>query len=168
MSTPAKQYTLIEAIGACLALCQRCLAEVRALPRVPGPRGETGAAGEPGPQGPPGVRGERGLPGADARPWRHRRAYDAAQAYEQGDIIAHDGGSWLALYDDPGSLPGNGWTQLAVRGQRGKPGDRGERGPAGPEGRSIVDVFASDSGDALVVEFSDGMQRSIPFALVMR
>jgi collagen triple helix repeat protein len=194
MSDPvsAPQYTLVQAISACIALCQRCVAEVRALARVPGPMGEVGARGlqgergepgergapgepgpiglagrdgEPGPrgeQGPPGAAGERGLPGADARPWRHRRNHDPAQAYEQGDTVAHDGGSWVALYDDPGSLPGDGWAQLAMRGQRGKPGDRGERGPAGPEGRGIADVFVSETGDDLVVEFTDGKQRSIP------
>src|SRR5262245_28978531 len=155
----------MDAISACLAMCQRTLAEVRALARVPGPRGEPGATGEPGPEGPQGLtgadgaRGERGLPGVDAKPWRHRRSYEPARLYEQGDVVAHDGGSWLALQDDPGDLPGAGWAQLTVRGQRGKPGDRG---PPGPEGRGIADIFVDDSGDALVVEFTDGVQRSIP------
>lgn len=45
MSTPAKQLTLFEAMSACIAICQRCLAEVRALARMPGP---PGAKGEPG------------------------------------------------------------------------------------------------------------------------
>ena len=40
-----KPQTLADAIGVCLALCQRCLAEVRALARQPGP------AGPPGPRG---------------------------------------------------------------------------------------------------------------------
>jgi hypothetical protein len=59
-------------------------------------------------------------------------------------------------------LPGDGWAQLTTRGQRGKPGDRGERGPVGPEGRGVADVFVNESGEALVVEFSDSMLRSIP------
>lgn len=42
---PEEPITFAEAIGVCLAMCQRSLAEVRALARVPGPQG---------PQGPPG------------------------------------------------------------------------------------------------------------------
>jgi len=135
---------------------------------APGPAGEPGPAGPPGPQGAPGApgeRGERGEPGtagANARQWRHRRYYDAKQAYDEGDVVAHDGGSWLALQDAPGPLPGDGWAQLTTRGQRGKPGDRGERGPAGAEGRGVADVFVNESGEALVVEFSDSVQRAIP------
>lgn len=41
----ARQYTLIETLGICLAMAQRALAEVRALARIPGP---PGAKGEPG------------------------------------------------------------------------------------------------------------------------
>ena len=135
---------------------------------APGPAGEPGPPGPAGPQGPagaPGERGERGEPGtagANARQWRHRRYYDQKQAYAEGDVVAHDGGSWLALQDAPGPLPGDGWAQLTTRGQRGKPGDRGERGLAGPEGRGVADVFVNESGEALVVEFSDSVQRSIP------
>ena len=93
------------------------------------------------------------------RQWRHRRTYDPKQNYVDGDVVAHDGGSWVALTDDPGALPGDGWAQLTVRGQRGKPGDRG---PPGPEGRGIRDVFVNETGETLVVELSDGTQRSIP------
>jgi collagen triple helix repeat protein len=60
---PAPQYTLNEAIGVCLAMCQRALTEVRALARVPGPPGETGPEGKRGLQGERGERGERGEAG---------------------------------------------------------------------------------------------------------
>jgi hypothetical protein len=76
--------------------------------------------------------------------------------------VAHDGGSWLALHDEPGPLPGAGWAQLTMRGQRGKPGDKGERGPPGPEGRGISDFAVNEDGDALVIELSDNTLRSIP------
>jgi hypothetical protein len=162
---PAPRYTLVEAIGVCLALSQRALAEVRALTLIPGPPGERGLQGERGERGEPGlpgVPGEPGPPGTKARQWRHRRYYDPKQAYAESDVVAHDGGSWLALCDEPGPLPGDGWAQLTTRGQRGKPGDRGERGPIGPEGRGVADVFVDDTGEALVVEFSDSVQRAIP------
>ena len=60
---PAPQYTLNEAIGVCLALCHRALAEVRVLARMPGPPGAMGAEGKRGLQGDRGERGERGEPG---------------------------------------------------------------------------------------------------------
>src|SRR4029077_17065046 len=72
---------------------------VDGAPGPAGERGPVGLQGPPGPPGEPGAIGERGLPGADgraARPWRHRRYYDPKQAYAEGDVVAHDGGSWLA------------------------------------------------------------------------
>jgi Collagen triple helix repeat (20 copies) len=240
---PTPQYTVLDAVALCLAMCERALIEIRTLAREPGPAGltgpagerglqgepgeagspgEQGAQGEPGQQGPagepgpPGAKGEQGAqgeqgpigepgtpgaagapgaPGIDgakgepgepgqqgpagetgppgpqgppgpagqnARQWCHRRNYDVAQVYDDGDVVAHDGGSWLALHDEPGPLPGAGWAQLTVRGQRGKPGDKGERGPAGPPGRGIVDVAIAANGEELVFEFSDGVYRSIP------
>ena len=102
----------------------------------PGKAGPAGPQGPAGPSGEPGDRGERGAPGI-AKPWRHRRYHDPQQKYAEGDVVAHDGGSWLALCDEPGPLPGDGWAQLTTRGQRGKPGDRGERGAVGPEGRGL-------------------------------
>jgi Collagen triple helix repeat (20 copies) len=60
---PAPQYTMTEAIGVCLAMCQRALTEVRALSRMPGPPGETGPEGKRGAKGDAGEKGERGESG---------------------------------------------------------------------------------------------------------
>jgi integrin beta 3 len=60
---PAPTYSLIEGFGVCLAMCQRALAEVRALARMPGPPGDIGLEGKPGQQGERGEKGERGEPG---------------------------------------------------------------------------------------------------------
>jgi Collagen triple helix repeat (20 copies) len=60
---PIPQYTLNEAMGVCLAMCHRALAEVRALARIPGPPGETGPEGKRGPRGETGEKGERGEAG---------------------------------------------------------------------------------------------------------
>jgi integrin beta 3 len=60
---PAPQYTWLEALSVCLAMCQRALAEVRALARLPGPPGETGLEGKRGLQGERGEKGERGEAG---------------------------------------------------------------------------------------------------------
>jgi hypothetical protein len=134
-------------------------------PGPAGPPGEPGPAGPPGAEGPAGPPGPAGVAGTNARQWRHRRYHDPKQAYAEGDVVAHDGGSWLAVCDEPGPLPGDGWAQLTTRGQRGKPGDRGERGPAGPEGRGVVDLTVSEAGTELVVEFSDNVSRAIPFVV---
>jgi len=168
----ARLREMIDSYGAIIELkIAAATAHLRnGIDGLPGPAGEPGP---PGPSGEPGTPGERGQPGepgpagSDARPWRHRRTYDPKQEdYAQGDVVAHDGGSWLALLDEPGPLPGDGWAQLTVRGQRGKPGDRGERGPQGSEGRGIADLSINESGETLVIELSDGTQRSI--ALVTR
>jgi integrin beta 3 len=80
---PAPQYTLNEAIGVCLAMCQRALAEVRVLARLPGPQGEQGQrgehgdkgdrgeAGKQGPMGPPGLDGKDGERGQKGEPGRN-------------------------------------------------------------------------------------------------
>jgi len=60
---PVPQYTLNEAIGVCLAMCQRALIEVRALARIPGPPGAIGPEGKSGPSGARGERGELGKQG---------------------------------------------------------------------------------------------------------
>jgi len=57
---PAPHYTLNEAIGVCLSLCQRALMEVRALARIPGPSGPAGAAGLDGKDGRQGPKGDPG------------------------------------------------------------------------------------------------------------
>jgi len=73
---------------------------------------------------------------------------------------ARPGGSWLALQEAPGSLPGDGWAQLTTRGQRGKPGDRGERGLPGPEGRGIANMFIDEPSNTLAVDLTDGTQHA--------
>jgi len=65
-SIPAPQYTLTEAISVCLAMCERCMAELRALALMPGPQGEKGDRGEPGKPGPIGDRGAKGESGRNA------------------------------------------------------------------------------------------------------
>ncbi len=63
---PPPQYTLIEAIGICLAMCERCVTEVRALSLLPGPPGMQGERGMQGAIGPAGERGLKGEAGRNA------------------------------------------------------------------------------------------------------
>lgn len=134
---------------------------------LPGPAGAQGDRGEPGPQGP---RGETG------RPWRHRRLYDEAAAYLEGDVVAADGSSFVAVKDDPGPLPGDGWALLARAAPKGRPGDRGPQGPqglAGPPGPqgaaglgiagAAIDewtlVLARDDGEAVRIDLYPLLER---------
>jgi hypothetical protein len=54
--------------------------------------------------------------------------------YHTLDIVALDGGSFIARRDDPGDCPGDGWQLIASAGRRGRPGVQGERGEKGESG----------------------------------
>jgi hypothetical protein len=77
-----------------------------------------------------------------------------------------NGSSFVALHDDPGSCPGEGWQLIASagrRGQQGLKGERGERGPAGP--LAIAPRIASseiDAGYNLNLLYTDGSRDTIP------
>jgi hypothetical protein len=73
-------------------------------------------------------------PGRDAIEPEHRGLYEADGEYRRLNIVALDGGAFIALRDDPGPLPGDGWRQLVARGKPGKPGDKGEKGERGFKG----------------------------------
>ena len=92
---PAPQYTLNEAIGVCLALCQRTLAEVRALARIPGPRGERGPPGEIGVKGERGVKGEPGRNASDLTLLQEYVVEQVERMLKTGKLTTADGGRTL-------------------------------------------------------------------------
>jgi hypothetical protein len=63
-----------------------------------------------------------------------RGTFDAAADYQRLDVVALDGGSFIALKDAPGPCPGPGWQLFASRGKRGPAGRNGERGERGAKG----------------------------------
>ena len=76
------------------------------LARPVSPARKASAACKLGLQGEKGLHGEAGPMGPGAPLWRHRRAYDpTVKDYRAGDVVAHDGGSSVALVDDPGACP---------------------------------------------------------------
>jgi len=78
---------------------------------------------------------------------RARGLYNAAETYRELDTVAFNGSTWIAIHDDPGPLPGDGWM-LGAKGARGRPGERGKDG---------VHVEAIDVvGYCLVLTLSDG------------
>jgi hypothetical protein len=93
--------------------------------------------------------------GQDAKEFEPRGLYDPNAQYERLNIVALDGGSYVALRDDPGPCPGDGWRAWCQRGKPGKPGDPGPKSTEpGPPGVGIADI--SVDGFALIVSLTDG------------
>src|SRR5262249_14921822 len=87
--------------------------------------------------------------------------------YAALDIVASDGASFIALRDNPGPLPGEGW-QLLVRqgrpgksGPQGEPGPRGERGDPGEAAPSIIGWKLDREGYRATPMLSDGKRGAI-------
>src|SRR5215470_8758120 len=74
--------------------------------------------------------------GRDGNSITVRGTFNETQEYRRLDVVARNGGSFVALKDAPGSCPGPGWQLLASQGKRGAAGEKGERGPRGDAGAS--------------------------------
>lgn len=76
------------------------------------------------------------LAGRDAVIPTVRGTYDPTLGlpYHHLDIVALNGGTFIAKRDNPGACPGDDWQLLASQGKRGDKGERGERGERGPVG----------------------------------
>jgi hypothetical protein len=80
--------------------------------------------------------------GRDGKSLVVRGTFDEAAEYRRLDVVALNGGSFIAKRDPPGACPGPGWQLLASPGKRGpagqsgEKGERGERGPRGDPGLS--------------------------------
>jgi Collagen triple helix repeat (20 copies) len=78
--------------------------------------------------------------GRDARMPTPRGTFNADESYQALDIVALNGGSFIARRDFPGVCPGEGWQLVArqgksgIAGPRGPQGDQGERGERGLPG----------------------------------
>jgi hypothetical protein len=66
---------------------------------------------------------------------RMRGKFDAAADYLAHDVVTHNGSSFVAKRDKPGTCPGEGWELLASKGDRGERGERGPRGQIGHRGQ---------------------------------
>ena len=72
--------------------------------------------------------------GSDGRSIAVRGTFDEAADYHRNDVVACNGGSFIALKDGPGPCPGSGWQLVASPGKRGVTGLKGERGERGAKG----------------------------------
>jgi hypothetical protein len=106
--------------------------------------------------------------GVDGRGLLARGTYDPEDVYKSHEIVALNGGSFVALTDDPGECPGPGWQLLTAPGKRGQRGEDGQRGPEGAEGPQGKDgaspvaltvtddgvlTLTLETGDELVADF---------------
>ena len=111
-----------------------------------------------------------GRDGTDGRSLRVRGTYRAEEKYAALDVVALNGGSFIARRDDPGECPGDSWQSLTLpgkRGERGLTGQRGEAGPAGAAGSAaphIVGWHIDRDAYAISAELSD-QTRSAPLDL---
>lgn len=91
-----------------------------------------------------------GKNGADGRSLRVCGTFNAEGKYEALDLVALNGGAFVARKDDPGHCPGEGWQMVASRGKPGAPGEgrKGDPGKSikGEPGEPVVSAEVSDDG----------------------
>lgn len=91
----------------------------------------------------------RGAAGRDAKSFNVTGVYKSDEAYSAMDVVALNGGSFVALKDEPGPCPGDGWRLLASpgrRGEKGERGDRGEKGERGSAGPALTRLDVDEQG----------------------
>jgi hypothetical protein len=94
----------------------------------------------------------RGVPGMP----RVRGTHDPGTGYTLHDVVAHNGGSFVALKDGPGACPGPDWQQVAARGGRGQRGWQGPQGERGTNAPVWSSVSFNPKTFALETRMSDG------------
>jgi len=110
--------------------------------------------------------------GRDGITPRVRGLFAEAEQYRALDIVALNGGSFIACKDNPGPCPGEGWQLVASQGKRGSAGEagpRGEIGARGPKGdkgeagRSVLGWRIDRASYRVIARMSDGQE--IPLEL---
>lgn len=99
-----------------------------------------------------------GNDGVDGRSLNFRSTWSADETYAALDVATLDGGSFVALRDDPGPCPGDGWRLFVQRGKAGRPGekgDKGDRGTRGEPGPAVVGIEMDDEG-VVILTNADG------------
>lgn len=95
--------------------------------------------------------------------------------YRSLDIVAFNGGSFIARKDNPGPCPGDGWQLIASAGKRGPAGERGapgssggkgekgERGEKGMDAPRIVSWRMDRKTYRAIAKMSDGSEMEVSF-----
>lgn len=100
--------------------------------------------------------------GRDGQSLRITSTYVATGEYRELDMVALNGGQFIAKRNDPGPCPGEGWQLMASQGKQGKPGERGAVGPKGERGASVVGGVMSPEG-VVTFQNSDGTTFDVDF-----
>jgi len=104
--------------------------------------------------------------GRDGNSITVRDTFDETQEYRRLDVVARNGGSFVALKDVPGPCPGAGWQLLASQGKRGSLVRRESAGPTGLSGATIRDWKLDRARYVATPVMSDG--REGPAARIAR
>ena len=110
-----------------------------------------------------------GRDGADGKSFTIRGTWAADQEYRHLDLVALDGGTFVALRDAPGECPGADWQLVSPRGKPGRPGDRGpqgERGARGEPGPAVTGIEIDHTG-MVALRNADGSTVEHDFAPVL-
>jgi hypothetical protein len=105
-----------------------------------------------------------GRDGSDGATPCVRGTWSADAAYAALDIVAFNGGSFIAKQNNPGACPGEGWQLIAgvgkrgVAGERGASGARGERGEKGEAAPRLVSWRVDRKKFAAIGKMSDGSE----------
>lgn len=95
--------------------------------------------------------------GRDAPVGEVRGLYDEKEQYNKFDLVAFNGAEWRAKYDNPGSLPGDGWALSSRQGDRGKIGPAGPAGSVGSPGKPAPTIVEwVRDGYSAIPMMSDG------------
>ena len=109
------------------------------------------AKGDTGNQGDPGQKGDPGDPGLVS--WKG--AWVDTTAYQAGDVVEHNGSSYIAVDANTGSEPPSAhWNLVAAKGAQGDKGDPGNNANV-PDPTSLAD------GD-YVLHVSSGVATWVP------
>jgi hypothetical protein len=99
--------------------------------------------------------------GADGRGFTIRGTYSSDNNFFANDVVACNGGSFVALKDGAGACPGPDWQLIAgpgKRGDKGQPGERGLRGEQGQPGATIARWSIDPKQYTATPIMSDGTQ----------
>ena len=99
--------------------------------------------------------------GLDGLSFRVRNTYQLGESYSRLDVVALNGGSFVARRNNPGPCPGDDWQALCFQGKKGPAGPKGDPGERGPPGRSIMDYKIVPERYTLVLRQSDGTSLDI-------
>jgi hypothetical protein len=94
--------------------------------------------------------------GLDGRSLRIRGTYKAEERYSQLDVVALNGGSFVARRSNPGNCPGDGWQAIAFQGKKGPAGRKGDRGERGATGVSFTAWELDVANYCAIPVMSDG------------